>query len=91
MHPLFGKTICFTGTLLSMPRAEAQQRVNALGCDFKNSASKKLDYLVIGDADFVSFADGHRTGKLVRVLELRDEGAAIEIIPEKDFLSLLFA
>ena len=66
-------------------------RVTEVGCDFKNSVSKKLDYLVIGDGDFVQFADGWRIGKLDKALSLREAGASIEIIPENDFLQLLLS
>ena len=87
--PLYGLSVCFTGTLASMPRAAAADLVCAAGADFKNSVGKKLDYLVIGDADFVAFADGWATGKLSRARELIAEGAEIEIIPEREFLHLL--
>ena len=90
-HPLYGRSICFTGTLASMVRREAMERVTAVGCDFKNSVAKTLDYLVIGDGDFVQFTDGWRTGKLQKALNLQESGAKIEIIPEKDFLHLLLS
>jgi DNA polymerase-3 subunit epsilon len=90
-HPLYGKSICFTGAMLSMPRREAMARITEVGCDFKNSVGKTLSYLVVGDGDFVSFQDGWRTGKLTRVMELRNEGALIEVIPEQDFLHLLMS
>jgi len=90
-HPLYGKSICFTGTLASMVRRDAMERVTAVGCDFKTSVSKNLDYLVIGDGDFVQFADGWRTGKLQKALNVREAGGKIEIIPEKDFLHLLLS
>ena len=90
-HPLYGKSICFTGALASMVRRDAMERVTEVGCDFKNSVSKRLDYLVIGDGDFVQFADGWRTGKLEKALSLREAGAVIEIIPENDFLQMLIA
>lgn len=90
-HPLYGRTICFTGALLSMVRRDAMERVTEVGGNFRNSVSKKLDYLVIGDGDFVQFADGWRTGKLLKALELRRAGAPIEIIPENDFLHMLLA
>lgn len=88
-HPLYGRSMCFTGSLLSMPRRDAQARIVDVGCTFKNSVGKKLDYLVLGDGDFALFADGHRTGKLNKAMELREAGAPIEIIPERDFLALL--
>lgn len=90
-HPLYGRSICLTGTLLSMVRRDAADRVAEVGCDFKSNVSKKLDYLVIGDGDFVQFADGWRTGKLEKAMALREAGATIEIIPEQDFLALLLS
>jgi len=88
-HPLFGKSICFTGALVSMTRREAMQRVTDVGCNFRSSVSKTLDYLVIGDGDFVQFAGGWQTGKLKKAVGLRLEGASTEIIPEQHFLELL--
>jgi DNA polymerase III subunit epsilon len=90
-HPLYGKSICFTGTLNSMVRHDAMERVTEVGCDFKTSVSKQLDYLVVGDGDFVRFADGWQTGKLAKAVTLQEAGAPIEIIPEKDFLHFLLA
>lgn len=88
-HPFYDRTICFTGTLTSMPRRDAADYVTATGGHFRNSVSKRLDYLVIGDADFAAFADGWVTGKLQAARELSNAGHEIEIIPEKDFLELL--
>lgn len=90
-HPLFGKTICFTGAMFSMVRHEAAAAVVEVGANFKNSVGARLDYLVIGDADFVAFADGWKTGKLERVIELQAEGCRIEIVAERDFLALLYS
>lgn len=88
-HPLFGRTLCFTGAMYSMVRREAAERITAFGADFKDNVSTKVDTLVIGDADFVQFADGMRTGKMKRAAQLSDEGHEIEIIAERDFLALL--
>ncbi|HHO75795.1 MAG TPA: NAD-dependent DNA ligase LigA [Deltaproteobacteria bacterium] len=49
MSPLKSKRLCFTGTLISMPRLEAKMRVEALGGEVVNSVSKHLDYLIAGD------------------------------------------
>ena len=88
-HPLFGRQICFTGTMFSMTRGEAVERIVEHGADFKSSVSKNCDMLVIGDADFAEFADGMQTGKIMRATELRSKGEDIEIIAERDFLALL--
>ncbi len=88
-HPLSGRLLCFTGSLYSMTRDDAHAAVQSVGGDFRTSVSKKVDFLVIGDADFIGFADGQRTGKLTKAIELRDQGASVEIISESDFLALL--
>ena len=90
-HPLFGKSICFTGTLASMRRQDAVEKVAEVGCDFLRDVSKKLDYLVIGDGDFVRFSQGWETTKLKRAMEPREQGASIEIIPERQFMELLMS
>jgi hypothetical protein len=45
--------------------------------------------LVVGDADFVQFADGHQTGKMKRAAKLKSDGEDIEIVTERDFLAML--
>ena len=45
--------------------------------------------LVIGDADFVQFADGMQSGKMKKAAKLSEDGEDIEIMAERDFLALL--
>jgi len=47
---LRNKTFLFTGTLQSMTRSAAQERVEALGGTCVSAISKKVDYLVVGEA-----------------------------------------
>ena len=44
--PIAGKSFCFTGTLNSMKRSEAEELVREAGGNAKNSVTKDLDYLV---------------------------------------------
>ena len=47
--PLKGKTFVLTGTLPSMTRDEAKQKIQALGGKVTGSVSKKTSFLVFGD------------------------------------------
>jgi len=46
----YGKTVMFTGGLSKMSRAEAKALVEKEGGKILGTASKKLDYLVVGDS-----------------------------------------
>lgn len=46
--PFAGKTVVITGTLSSMTRDEAQEKLRAAGATVTGSVSKKTDYLIVG-------------------------------------------
>jgi DNA ligase (NAD+) len=48
-QPLAGKTFVLTGTLTSMTRDEAKNRLQALGATVSGSVSKKTSYVVVGE------------------------------------------
>ncbi|HEU4617054.1 MAG TPA: NAD-dependent DNA ligase LigA [Gammaproteobacteria bacterium] len=48
-RPLAGKTVVITGTLATMTREEAKERLEALGAKVAGSVSKKTDYVVVGE------------------------------------------
>src|SRR5690606_22610525 len=47
-HPVRGRVFVLTGTLPTMTRDEAKERILAAGGQVKGSVSKKTDYVVAG-------------------------------------------
>ncbi|MEK7193242.1 MAG: NAD-dependent DNA ligase LigA [Patescibacteria group bacterium] len=70
-----GETFVVTGTLDSMSREEAKERIRALGGDVSESVSKKTSYLVTGSEPGSKFTKARKLG--------------IKILTEGDFLVLL--
>ncbi|MES5265443.1 BRCT domain-containing protein [Priestia megaterium] len=88
-HPFYNATFAFTGTLQSLSRKEAMQKVIDLGAICGNGVTKKTNYLVLGDQDFSRFADGKKSSKLKKAEDLIEKGQDLEIISEVDFLALI--
>ncbi|WSY43873.1 hypothetical protein OG948_35015 (plasmid) [Embleya sp. NBC_00888] len=87
---LYGRTVCFTGTLTTMTRPEAQERLASVGGQALPGVSRKTDLLVVGTSDPTRFAPGMTLGNNHRkARELLDAGHDIEVISEADFLELL--
>jgi DNA polymerase-3 subunit epsilon len=88
-HPFYGKTVVFTGTLQSMTRKEAGQKVLDVGGSFHNGITKESNFLVMGIQDYSSFADGKHSSKTRKATKLISEGQDLEIIDEIEFIRLL--
>jgi DNA ligase (NAD+) len=74
-HPFAGKVFVITGTLASMTRPEAAEKLEQLGAHVTNSVSKKTDYLLAGEK---------AGSKLTRAQDL-----GVAVLDESAFLSEL--
>ncbi|RLC30580.1 MAG: DNA ligase (NAD(+)) LigA [Deltaproteobacteria bacterium] len=73
--PISGKSFVLTGTLSSMKRSEARERIQERGGKVSSSVSNRTDYLVVGETP---------GSKLEKAREL-----GTTILSEADFLKLL--
>ena len=70
--PLAGKTFVLTGTLPSMTREEATEKIEALGGHVTGSVSKKTDYVLTGAEPGSKFDKAKELGvKIIDEAELR--------------------
>lgn len=84
-----GKEVIFTGTLASMERKTAQEKVLLAGGYTGNNVTKKTSIVVVGSPyDSQLLPGGKISGKLRKVLDLQASGVQIELITEQEFLEL---
>jgi DNA ligase (NAD+) len=75
--PLSGKTFVLTGTLPSLTREEATERILAAGGRVTSSVSKKTDYVVAGDSPGSKLEKAERLG-----VEVIGEDGLLELVGE---------
>ncbi len=75
MTKLVGKTFVFTGSLETMTRENAQDKVRELGGDVSSDVSKSVDYMVAGEETGTKYDKAKKIG--------------VKIITEKEFLNMV--
>lgn len=70
-----GKTFVLTGTLDSLSRDEAKERIRAKGGDVSSSVSKETDYVVVGSEPGSKYDKAQKLG--------------VKILSEKEFLGMV--
>ncbi len=84
------KGVCITGTLVSMTRANALQKIVDIGGIACTKIDNNTNYLVMGLQDYSSLADGKQSIKTKKAKELIAQGQDLQIISEDDFLRMLY-
>ncbi len=74
-HPLAGKTLVLTGSLATLSRTEAGERIRAAGGNLSSSVSKKTDYLIVGESPGSKLDDA----RALNIPEL-DEAAFVKLL-----------
>lgn len=75
--PLAGKTAVLTGTLSSLSRDEAKQKLQALGAKVAGSVSKKTDLVIAGEAAGSKLEKAEALG-----IEILDESGLITLLEQ---------
>jgi len=74
-QPLKGKTFVLTGTLETMTREEAKEKIHLLGGEISESVSKKTDYVIVGKEPGSKYEIAKKLG--------------IKTVGEKEFLKII--
>lgn len=88
-HPLYGKSVVFTGSLRSMSRAEAQKSVIEAGGHSTNFVNDQTHYLVLSERVFLNLARGGHNNKVQQAHHLSAGRKPVTLISEGEFLTLL--
>lgn len=77
--PLEGQTVVLTGTLTSLTRDEAKERLEALGAKVSGSVSKKTSFVVAGEAAGSKLDKAQELG-----VEIWDEAKLLALLAEHE-------
>ena len=84
-----GRVFVFTGTMAFGPRKECERLVRERGADIGAGVSKKIHYLVVGSVGNEQWRHSSYGTKILRAVELREEGIPIAIIGEDHWQRVL--
>jgi len=83
-----GEVVVFTGAL-NLPRREAADLADSVGCQVAPSVTKKTTLVVVGDQDLDKLGGHEKSSKHRKAEDLIEKGANIRIIGESEFISLV--
>lgn len=93
-HPdimMDGKHFCFAGKFDGHARSELERYVKSKGAAFTPSVSHETDYLVLGSQGIRCCSFSCCVRVVENALELKDNGASLQLIREADFIDVMDA
>lgn len=87
--PLQNSRICLTGEFVYGTRSACERLAEKAGCTPVAAVSKKVHYLIVGTNISPHWVNTSYGTKILRAMELREEGHQIGILRERDWLNLL--
>jgi DNA polymerase-3 subunit epsilon len=88
-HPIYGKTVCFTGKLERFQRKDALQIVTNIGGIPADSVTTNTNILVLGNNDYCKTIKDGKSSKQKKAEERIIDGQDLIIINEKVFYDML--
>lgn len=88
-NPIYKKYCVFTGALEKYTRAQAAQIVVDLGGFCENTVTKKTNFLVLGNYDYIKTVKEGKSKKHKQAETYRLKGCDIQIIPESVFYEMI--
>ncbi len=85
----YNSHVCFTGTLKSMVRIEAQKIVLEIGGQVSKGITGKTNYLVVGEQDYKQYGEGFKSSKMKKAEKMLESGKKIELITERQFIEMI--
>jgi NAD-dependent DNA ligase len=79
------RLFCFTGISNRFSRADIENKIVSLGGKYKDTVTKKTDYLIVGDNKNPCWTFACYGRKVEKAISLRKAGSQISIIHENDF------
>lgn len=84
-----GRVFLFTGTMAFGPRRECERFMRERGAEIGAGVSKKIHYLVVGSIGNEQWRHSSYGTKILRAVELREEGVPIAIVGEDHWQRVL--
>lgn len=88
-NPFYEKRCVFTGALEKMTRKEAMQIIKNLGGENEDTITKKTNFLIVGNLDFVKSIKEGKSRKMEKAEKYKEKGQDIEVISENTFYTMI--